>query len=296
MKAFGSPLSPVLADTICPNCHGVLIQGPQQYLCRGCDHSFPVIGNIPILLKKDHQIVFEAPSPNIELRLKSTLFFLRPICDLTFPSASKTNLRLLRTLLHSDSLILFVGGGTEHQGLFVKELGDRLLKKAVNLDVAPGKNVDLVADAHDIPFPDNYFEGVICQVVLEHTRDSDRVVAELHRVLKPGGIVYAEAPFLQPVHMTSDFRRFTLLGLETLFADFERIKSGVNGGIASALVLIAVQFFSTTLSFNLTMLYRFWRLLFRVLFFPFKFMDALLVRYSTTPLASSENFFLGRKV
>jgi SAM-dependent methyltransferase len=191
--------------------------------------------------------------------------------------------------------LLIIGGGIGYRGPFMGELGEELLKNSVNLEIEVGGLVDVVADVHSIPFPSDYFNGVICQTVLEHTVNSEQAVAEIHRVLKPGGIVYVEVPFLQPVHMTSDFRRYTLMGLETLFRDFEKIKSGVNGGIGSAFTMVGVNFFATLLSFNVGFLYRLWRLFFRFVFAPFKFFDLLFSRFNTAPISSSENYFLGRK-
>ncbi len=43
----------------------------------------------------------------------------------------------------------------------------------------------------DIPFPAATFDGVIANFMLYHAPDLNRAVAELHRVLKPGGRLYA---------------------------------------------------------------------------------------------------------
>jgi len=44
-----------------------------------------------------------------------------------------------------------------------------------------------VGTGEHLPFPDAGFDAVICVDVLEHVADLDRVLAEIHRVLKPGG-------------------------------------------------------------------------------------------------------------
>jgi hypothetical protein len=63
------------------------------------------------------------------------------------------------------------------------------------------------------------------------------VVAEIHRVLKPGGIVYAEIPFMQTVHEAAyDFTRFTDTGMRWLFRWFDQLDSGVVLGPGSALL------------------------------------------------------------
>jgi hypothetical protein len=67
--------------------------------------------------------------------------------------------------------------------------------------------------------------------VLEHVLDPATVVAEIHRVLRDGGLVYAETPFLQQVHAGAhDFTRFTASGHRYLFRRFEEITAGTVAG------------------------------------------------------------------
>ena len=46
-----------------------------------------------------------------------------------------------------------------------------------------------ICDAHDIPFENKFFDGVIIQAVLEHVVDPYRCVEKIHRVLKVKGLV-----------------------------------------------------------------------------------------------------------
>ena len=50
-----------------------------------------------------------------------------------------------------------------------------------------------VGDAMDIRYPKNSFDVVVCAHVYEHVPDADKLMAEIHRVLKPGGICYFSA-------------------------------------------------------------------------------------------------------
>jgi len=102
-------------------------------------------------------------------------------------------------------------------------------------DVAFGRNVNCIADAHDLPFEDRSFDACFACAVLEHVADPARCVGEMERVLEPGGFVFAETPFMQPVHMGAyDFTRFTLLGHRRLFRRFDELKSGMAGGPATS--------------------------------------------------------------
>lgn len=50
-----------------------------------------------------------------------------------------------------------------------------------------------VGDAMDLHLPDASFDVVICSQVYEHVPDAERMMAEIHRVLKPGGVCYFAA-------------------------------------------------------------------------------------------------------
>lgn len=52
----------------------------------------------------------------------------------------------------------------------------------------------LCADGYDLPFADSSFSVVLLVAVLEHTSEPWRVLAEAHRVLRPGGRVIAVVP------------------------------------------------------------------------------------------------------
>jgi ubiquinone/menaquinone biosynthesis C-methylase UbiE len=50
------------------------------------------------------------------------------------------------------------------------------------------------ADAHTLPFPDGAFDFVTCQTVLIHLADPSRGLAEMVRVLEPGGLLFCVEP------------------------------------------------------------------------------------------------------
>jgi SAM-dependent methyltransferase len=56
----------------------------------------------------------------------------------------------------------------------------------------------LRADSYRLPFDDEAFDCVVASEVLEHLRDDDRALAEIHRVLKPGGELVVSVPRFGP--------------------------------------------------------------------------------------------------
>lgn len=84
-------------------------------------------------------------------------------------------------------------------GLDVLNLGcgDHRLEGAVGCDLDPhAAGVDVVCDLNRFPYPfaDAKFSRILCRDVLEHLEDIPRVVAEIHRLLKPSGILEIRVP------------------------------------------------------------------------------------------------------
>jgi ubiquinone/menaquinone biosynthesis C-methylase UbiE len=63
------------------------------------------------------------------------------------------------------------------------------------VQLARERGLDVVqGDARDIPFPDDQFGLVVAYDVLEHITEDDQVVAEMARVVRPGGRVLIAVP------------------------------------------------------------------------------------------------------
>lgn len=77
-----------------------------------------------------------------------------------------------------------------------------------------GARPDVFADGAHLPMSSASFDGVVCLEVLEHVPDPSIVVAEIARVLRPGGRAWLSMPFLYPLHDAPfDFQRYTEYGL-----------------------------------------------------------------------------------
>ncbi len=93
--------------------------------------------------------------------------------------------------------------------------------------------IQLIADLAALPLREGAFDAVLNIQVLEHVKDPELVVAQLHRVLKPGGRLYLTAPQGWAEHQQPhDFYRFTSYSLKHLLvqAGFKQIEIEALGG------------------------------------------------------------------
>lgn len=162
---------------------------------------------------------------------------LRPFMGLTNGSGGVVAMEKVGTLLRNkpSARVLIVGGGGRWEGLdrFLASVPDA---EILNSDVFPGEFVHVISDAHQLAFADESFDLVILQAVIEHLIEPVIAVEEIWRVLSKDGLVLADTPFLQAVHMGAyDFTRYTPLGQRALFKRFEEIDVGVSAGPMSVL-------------------------------------------------------------
>lgn len=232
---------------VCPRCRSPLAARTDGLHCRGpscpcrAPSAFPMAGRWPVLVDFEHSVasrqdVLAAAGrrhlPGLIHRLPAPL---RRIWKPPNRVAARNVDLLLSGLGGSTPRLLVVGGATVGNGVeaVYREAG----VEVIAFDITPSPVTQFVADAHSIPLPAASVDAVLVQAVLEHVVDPARVVAEIHRVLRDDGLVYAETPFLQQVHAGAhDFTRFTASGHRHLFGRFEELAAGAVAGPGTQLL------------------------------------------------------------
>ncbi len=74
----------------------------------------------------------------------------------------------------------------------------------VNMDIVKNPGVDIIHDLEKFPypFPENMFEEITCSHVLEHMNNLNKVIEELWRITKNGGVIKILSPYaLGPIYI-----------------------------------------------------------------------------------------------
>lgn len=176
----------------------------------------------------------------------------------------------------------------------VADLGSGPLRHAKDLLCCDGvnyENVDLVTDLEQLPINANSCDGIMSIAVLEHVTDPRAHVAEMARILKPGGRVLCLIPFLQGYHASPyDFQRFTSSGMKHLFRDFEIVSVDPADGPTSALIWTFQEWLAMVLSLGIRPVYK---AIFPLTYLlsPLKIFDVVL-RHHPAALNSTSSFII----
>ncbi|MFH2076779.1 MAG: class I SAM-dependent methyltransferase [Pseudomonadota bacterium] len=177
----------------------------------------------------------------------------------------------------SGGLCLNVGSGTS-----------RFSVPMINLDIFEGDRVDVSDDAQKLPFIQESFDTLVCTGVLEHLPDPLSAIFEIFRVLKPGGRVFIEAPFMQTYHTSpGDYNRWTTQGLLHLMKDFEVLELHIVAGPASALAWQIQETAALFFSFRSELLYKIGLRIFGWMAIPISWLDIFLEQHPHAGHAAS---------
>lgn len=184
-----------------------------------------------------------------------------------------------------DAVVLDVGSGHT-----------RVHPNAVNVDVFPFANVDVLSPAERLPFADGAFDAVICDQVLEHVEDPIAVAREIVRVAKSGALIYVGVPFTYPLHPSpKDYARWSPDGAARLLAGCDIMERGVAMGPTSGFLVTLAAWLALACSFGVAPLRKALNYFFMVLLFPFKYLDLLFARFPGAETIAASVYVVAKK-
>ena len=120
-----------------------------------------------------------------------------------------------------------------------------------NLGISNKSSNKVQCDATKLPFKDGYFSQVIILDVLEHIKDHEKALSEIHRVLKKNGRLAICVPndtalsYLNPVRYVQHERHYTINGIVYLLNKKGfKIKKIFAGGRIFELAALYIHFFA----------------------------------------------------
>jgi|CXWL01.1.fsa_nt_gi SAM-dependent methyltransferase len=102
-------------------------------------------------------------------------------------------------------------------------------KQYIGTDIRPGPGVDRVENLEHLAFADASVGTAILLDTLEHVEDPPRAMAEVYRVLRPGGVAIATSVMDLFIHNEPDYWRFTPAAFKYLFRPFAETLVAYHG-------------------------------------------------------------------
>jgi SAM-dependent methyltransferase len=94
----------------------------------------------------------------------------------------------------------------------------------VACDISRTDLVNVVGDGESLPFAHESFDVVIATQVFDCFTDPQEAARQVHRVLKPGGVLLASIPAMAPRFSDAERWRFTSTGVRSIFSAFSELK------------------------------------------------------------------------
>jgi uncharacterized protein YbaR (Trm112 family) len=180
----------------CPRCRAELRREGEGFACTACARRYPTEKGVPVLLPEPRAVpaAYEG--------------------ELTVWNGYFPSVQAMLESLAPDQVVLDVGAGN-------RRLTDA---RVVRMDVVWTPHVDVIGDAHALPFRNACLDFVLAAAVWEHLRNPFEAAREVWRVLKPGGQVGVDCNFVFPFHgYPAVYFNASSEGLRQLFAGFTEV-------------------------------------------------------------------------
>ncbi|PCI39197.1 MAG: bifunctional demethylmenaquinone methyltransferase/2-methoxy-6-polyprenyl-1,4-benzoquinol methylase UbiE [Thiotrichales bacterium] len=144
--------------------------------------------------EKQHKVnmVFDSVSPKYDLMNDVMSLGLHRIWKkhAAFISNIKPNSRILDLASGTCDFSLKLAKRLNSEGMLVtSDININMLQQGRSRlqDAGYLNTTQIIANAEDLPFPDNYFDHISIAFGLRNVRDKGKAIANMYRVLKPGG-------------------------------------------------------------------------------------------------------------
>lgn len=254
---------------LCQSCRAHMSFTGSAFHCAACNITYSIQNDTLRVVSGSTEKVVD-PLDSIKLLLKPFSTFYSLLIKIVSPVYVDGSLnKFIKQNVKSSKLYLNLGSGNL-----------RIHADVVNVDFIAYPGVDVCADIASLPLANESCDGIFVIGVLEHVPDPCAVIAEIHRLLKKDGFVYAFFPFMQGYHASPhDYFRTTRQGIQVLFASFTDIEVQNTGGPTSGFLWIFQEWLAMILSLGIKPLYYVWYIVLMCITFPLKFLDIVLIHH-----------------
>lgn len=142
---------------------------------------------------------------------------------------------------NSDLHVLNVGSG----GDIEEKISGLKNSTIISIDIDENRNPDIVGDICSYKF-EQKFDVIFMMEVLEHVKEPQTAIENIHNHLRPQGRLIMSTPFLLPIHdAPHDYYRYTKFGLTYLLESFTSVTiQSRNSWLEAWYVILARLLFS----------------------------------------------------
>jgi SAM-dependent methyltransferase len=179
--------------------------------------------------------------------------------------------------------------------------GRQITPETVCVDFLRLGSTDVIGDVARLPLRDACADLVFATGLLEHVVDERAVLAEMARILRPGGFAHVEVPFLEQYHDDPiDVRRMTVPGLALALEaqGFDVVARGPHIGPTATMLTMwarwwAFVFDGPSLPARVLSMLAF--IACSVVAWPFQFLDAFLIKKRSAHILAKGVYCTARK-
>ncbi|HEY3141821.1 MAG TPA: methyltransferase domain-containing protein [Acidimicrobiales bacterium] len=185
----------------CPNCKVAVVRADTELRCTQCDTTFPIIDGVPIM----------TPDGSVPDIVHDTELAEN---DSYWP----WYYRLVMQSLLDDQVVVEMGSGDRSNSD----------PAVIRMDIRLTPYVDLVADAHALPFLPGSIDFIFSLAMMEHLRQPFLAAEEMDRALRDGGYIYGDCAWVFAYHgYPHHYFNASVQGLQQIFGSFRELKTGV---------------------------------------------------------------------